>query len=229
MYFVDWWSISHYGIFLLACKGITLVCPPIDRDGYYNRLHNIFMATVVSPIALICPLFILYHACIVMNSTPLYAYFGGVTDHVETNSYIRNALSIIIVTKYVEWLDTMWLILRRRPLQILHLIHHATIVVIFKTGFATGAWLFTGVANASIHIFMYAYYAKISVALPFAKYITTCQITHLAITFFLSMYTFFYPCCKADVNGAMSMTTAILSSVYLMLFIKLYRRKYKHE
>lgn len=225
-YSVDWWSIPLYLSFVTCCHLVSSELGPVDVRGKWNRIHNLFMSLVVSPVALLCPVYILYRMCILTGLDPLRAMFAGSADFLDTEPTIRFALSLIVATKYVEWMDTMWLIFRHRPVQLLHYVHHATIVVIFQTGFASGGWAFTGVANSLIHIVMYAYYAKIALLIPLARYITTCQIAHLSIGGMLSLYTYFVPVCKADIDGKLSLCTFTLMGTYVALFVRLYVGKY---
>ena len=76
---------------------------------------------------------------------------------------------------------------------------------------------------------MYAYYAKIAILLPLARYITTCQIAHLTIGGLLSLYTYAVPTCKADADGKLSLYTCVLMGTYVALFVRLYTKKYTHR
>ena len=66
--------------------------------------------------------------------------------------------------KYLEYFDTIFMILRGRFDQVsfLHVYHHATIGIAWYIGvrlMSTGDSYFGALANSIIHVFMYAYYA----------------------------------------------------------------------
>ena len=152
---------------------------PIDTHGTWNRYHNLVMSLLVSPVALISVLVSWARLCFLLKKYPLESYFYCISDY-QDHYIMKHAFAALLVTKYIEWIDTVWLILRRRNIQILHLFHHSTIVIIFQTGSMGGAWGFVGILNSIIHIFMYGYYAKVQFLIPYAQYITSLQITHLS-------------------------------------------------
>ena len=140
---------------------------------------------------------------------------------------VRGCLLVLLTTKLAEWMDTVLIILRGRPLQLLHVWHHATIVVIFYTGFHTGSWGLVGICNSLIHVVMYGYYAKLPFLSSYARYITLSQISHLSLGLALSLHTIVHPCNRRDANGSYSLITASLLASYIALFARLYNRKYK--
>jgi len=88
---------------------------------------------------------------------------------------------IFYLSKYYELLDTLFLILKKKPLSFLHVYHHSTIVVLcfFMIRYQM-IFYFSGVIiNATIHTFMYFYYF-VSIAFDsspwWKKYLTQAQI-----------------------------------------------------
>ena len=218
------WSPILYVFLLMMVRATRRV--PTDPGGTIMRKHNRTMSLVVSPIALIAVVGAWWRLCKLTAKSPLEAYFAGVGDFIEDDLIMRGCLLLLLSTKYMEWIDTILIISRGRPLQILHVWHHATIVVIFYTGFQTGSWAFVGIWNSLIHIVMYAYYAKISLFSSYARYITLAQISHLSVGLALALYTLRYPCCRRDSNGFYSGITASLLASYILLFARLYKSKY---
>ncbi|KIJ61763.1 hypothetical protein HYDPIDRAFT_137355 [Hydnomerulius pinastri MD-312] len=108
--------------------------------------------------------------------------------------------------KYVEFMDTVILALKKRPLSFLHVFHHATtalLTFIQLNGKISGAWIVISI-NLAVHVAMYYYYfaaaggAKIwarssfpfgstfpDAILQWKKYLTTMQIVQFIIDLFV--------------------------------------------
>lgn len=101
---------------------------------------------------------------------------------------IRNLVFLHHLTKYVDLIDTLLIILRKKnnQLSFLHVYHHSTVLIIWawvvstwpKEGTAAyvyGAWI-----NSWIHVGMYAYYLcttlNLQVPIFLKKSVTFCQI-----------------------------------------------------
>lgn len=104
------------------------------------------------------------------------------------NKLFAVAATVFHYSKYVEYMDTAWLVLKGKPVIFLHRFHH--IGAAFDTFFALtfkweGLWIFV-LLNAFIHTFMYAYYgaAAAGIKVPFKPVITMMQITQ----FFVGLY-----------------------------------------
>jgi len=77
-------------------------------------------------------------------------------DHVAATWY-----KLFGWSKYVELIDTLFLILRKRPVNFIHWYHHATVLVVtwhgIHTFIAAGRWWVT--MNYIVHSIMYSYFA----------------------------------------------------------------------
>ncbi|KAI8800400.1 GNS1/SUR4 membrane protein [Cladochytrium replicatum] len=88
--------------------------------------------------------------------------------------------------KYYELLDTVFLVLKRKQLEFLHVYHHAlTMVLCFVElrGKAPVQWVVI-VLNLAVHFIMYYYYARsVVVSKPpwWKKHLTSMQITQFVI------------------------------------------------
>ena len=94
--------------------------------------------------------------------------------------------TVFIYSKFIELVDTIFLVLRKRPLTFLHWYHHLTVL-----GFSWHAFLveqpvgiYFCAMNYIVHSIMYSYYYCASVgkdASWFAVYVTTAQIAQMFI------------------------------------------------
>jgi len=106
---------------------------------------------------------------------------------------VTNALWWYYISKAIELLDTVWMILRKRNLQVtfLHVFHHATMLAIWWVVISWipgGQSYFGSSLNCMVHVFMYSYYGlsvipSLKGKLWWKKYITTIQLVQFMITF----------------------------------------------
>ncbi|SPO28388.1 probable FEN1 - fatty acid elongase [Ustilago trichophora] len=146
--------------------------------------------------------------------------------------------------KFWELIDTVFLVLKKKPLAFLHVYHHsATAILCFSQlhGKTSVSWVVICL-NLAVHVLMYFYYALTSLKIrcPWKKSVTTAQIgqfiidlavvyyaswNHVAATYFPSI-PHKGPCAgkeHAAVSGVVCLTS------YLFLFITFYRRTYPTE
>lgn len=84
---------------------------------------------------------------------------------VEEDALVKHAFWVYYVTKYIELLDTVFMIVRHRQRQIsvLHVYHHASMVLLSEYAYTYGNWPAISVPlglNGIIHVFMYFYYGQ---------------------------------------------------------------------
>jgi len=93
---------------------------------------------------------------------------------------------LFIISKVPELLDTVFLVLRRKPVIFLHWYHHVTVMLYcwhaFACTVAPGLWF--AAMNYSVHTVMYFYFAMVNLGFykamqPFAPVITTIQILQM--------------------------------------------------
>ena len=111
---------------------------------------------------------------------------GGLGRGLEYWAYVY------YLSKYYEFLDTVLIVLKKRPLILLHFYHHAIIPFLCWTWVATGwvhsiAW-YGAAVNALVHVFMYSYYflSQLCGYQPWWKrYITQGQLLQFFSVFLL--------------------------------------------
>ncbi|SCZ90381.1 BZ3500_MvSof-1268-A1-R1_Chr1-3g01954 [Microbotryum saponariae] len=150
------------------------------------------------------------------------------TSRLETY-YIINYLF-----KYWELADTVFLVVKKKPLQFLHVFHHTATAALCYTqlnGRTSVSWVPIA-ANLTVHVLMYYYYLMTAAGYKiwWKKYLTTLQITQFVVDLFVvyfASYSYFtaeyfpsfptYGSC-AGTEGAAALGCGLLTS-YLFLFI----------
>ncbi|CAG8726101.1 5379_t:CDS:2 [Funneliformis mosseae] len=146
------------------------------------------------------------------------------------------------LVKYWELIDTVFLVLKKKELEFLHVYHHSmTMALCFSQleGTTSVSWV-PITLNLLVHVFMYYYYFRAAggARIWWKKYLTTMQIVQFIIDLFFvyfCSYTYFtatywpwmpnYGSCSGSESAAI-FGCALLSS-YLLLFIGFYKKTYK--
>ena len=98
------------------------------------------------------------------------------------------------LSKFIELVDTLFIVLRKRPLIFLHWYHHATILAYCYYWYpeAPSSGRIFGGMNYFIHSIMYTYYSimamKIQLPKFLSKVITTLQITQMIVGLSICFY-----------------------------------------
>ncbi|XP_023238488.1 elongation of very long chain fatty acids protein 6-like isoform X2 [Centruroides sculpturatus] len=142
--------------------------------------------------------------------------------------------ALYLLSKVVEFGDTVLIVLRKRNLLFLHWYHHmATLIIIWYGAYReiTFGYLIC-YFNVFVHSFMYSYFAlkAMNIKMPkkFAMFITTIQILQMAWAVLTSCWVYWliinnYEC---DVSKEALDNVFLLVSSYLILFCKLFYESY---
>jgi elongation of very long chain fatty acids protein 4 len=117
-------------------------------------------------------------------TNPHFISIWGATPQIGSGGFrIAFLVWVHYINKYVELLDTLWMILRKKNNQVsfLHVYHHCLLIWAWflvckiETG---GDVYFGACVNSFIHVIMYGYYtmALLNIPCPWKKWITNCQM-----------------------------------------------------
>ncbi|KAF8783208.1 elongation of very long chain fatty acids protein 1-like [Argiope bruennichi] len=142
---------------------------------------------------------------------------------------------LLFLLKYVELIDTVFFVLRKKYNQIsfLHVFHHSAVAMLFwwilKTNEIGYYLLLTVSINNGIHVIMYLYYGlaaigpKMQKYLWWKKYLTTLQIIQFVVILSYMLYGFLSGC-ETLSSVEMILFTTFLS--FMLLFLNYYLRNF---
>ena len=138
------------------------------------------------------------------------------------------------LSKMGEFVDTIFLRLRKKPVIFLHWYHHILTMLYCWYGNTAGSrfnctgWYFAAM-NLTVHAVMYAYYglaamgyAKTLVKMGVNKVVTVIQLTQMVLGIAIIFQS--TECERTDYNGLV--LSSVMYGSYLFLFAKLYYDKY---
>ena len=107
----------------------------------------------------------------------------------EGTPLLRHAFFIYWISKIIELMDTMFMILRHKIKQMsfLHIFHHASILILADNSYFLVPWPSIGVLmvlNSIVHIFMYTYYGLRAIQ-PLNEFSWKRRITQLQMAQFM--------------------------------------------
>ncbi len=141
---------------------------------------------------------------------------------------------LFIYSKVPELVDTVFIVLRKKPLIFLHWYHHITVVLFCWYSYSTmaGSGLYFVSMNYTVHALMYGYYCLQALnACPksFPAYlITIAQILQMFIGTGVCISCWYYavkeiPCYNDKTN---LVAGAVMYASYLYLFVEFALKKY---
>ncbi len=152
-------------------------------------------------------------------------YFSGTTGYWAF---------LFTLSKAIELGDSVFLVLRKRPVIFLHWYHHATMLIYvwiaYPDNVANSRWAM--MMNLTVHSFMYSYYLlrSLHVQLPstVAKCVTSLQITQMVVGVYITAdvcyRTYFGLKCDCPLHIALAEFLMYVS--YLALFANFFYRSY---
>ena len=210
--------------------------------GYYSMIYILtnYMKNK-SPYQLKYPMLIYNNAQILLNIymigglMPVISYPNIYGINIPYTSNLRYFVYIHYLSKYFDYFDTIFIILRRKEkqqLSFLHVYHHSTIGVIWGfllyRGHGNGTASFGCFINSVIHFIMYSHYLCTSLGYnnPFKKYITSAQLVQFAVCLVHSLVVIGY---EDIVPKRYALIELVYQTTMLVLFSKFYFRSYKSQ
>jgi len=134
--------------------------------------------------------------------------------------------------KYIELLDTLWMILKKKDKQIsfLHCYHHVLLIWawFFVCRFEAGGDCYFGATvNSFIHVIMYGYYtlALLKISCPWKQWITNCQMLQFCACLAHSIYVLI----KGNMPWELPAVQAFVMINMLILFGQFYVKAYSKK
>jgi len=141
-------------------------------------------------------------------------------------------VTLFIFSKVPELVDTLFIVLRKKPLIFLHWYHHITVLLFCWHAFATqsSSGLYFVAMNYSVHAIMYFYYFLTAVGYrPFwAQFVTVAQLSQMVVGVGVCGLNVYYmqqnmPC---NVDPENLKWGIIMYSSYFALFLKFFIERY---
>ncbi|ESO84020.1 hypothetical protein LOTGIDRAFT_210971 [Lottia gigantea] len=159
-----------------------------------------------------------YSVCIPAYSGPVPGFWG----------------SVFTLSKVYELGDTIFIVLRKKPLVFLHWYHHITVMLFtwhsYSEHAAAARWFYT--MNFVVHSFMYSYYAlkamQIYVPKQISLLITSMQLLQMIMGCIINIMVFVYKlkgefCQQSNTN---LMLSSFIYITYFILFINFFYKSY---
>jgi len=159
-------------------------------------------------------------------------FWGNVTDFGVGGFGMSQFIWLHYNNKYVELLDTFFMVCRRKfeQLSFLHIYHHTLLIwswfVVMKIEPGGDAY-FGSIMNTGVHVIMYSYYflASCGVQCFWKRYITQVQMLQFVIVASQSVFTIW----KKNVHPVLPWLQLWVMLNMLVLFANFYRKSYSKK
>lgn len=141
---------------------------------------------------------------------------------------------VFTVSKLLELVDTIFVVLRKKPLIFLHWYHHATVLLCSWFGHVTFTpALYFMAINYSIHgvMYMYFFFMAVTKVPPWFNpmWLTAAQISQMFVGIFVIVMSCYYKYFEGNgcaIDGRMIVAICLMYSTYLVLFVKFFLQRY---
>uniref|UniRef100_A0A914H642 Elongation of very long chain fatty acids protein n=2 Tax=Globodera rostochiensis TaxID=31243 RepID=A0A914H642_GLORO len=178
--------------------------------------------------------------CLLPELFKMFRHHGFVGTYCQNAEYYNDSSTgywgwMFVMSKAPELGDTMFLILRKRPVIFLHWYHHALTFLYATITYAEKqAWCRWSLAlNLSVHTVMYFYFGlqamKVRAPRPVAKFITSIQILQFVISVYIFthiVYIKYADATPCDASWNMLSLGGLMYLSYLYLFAQFFYDSY---
>eukprot|EP01094_Clydonella_sp_ATCC50884_P000531 TRINITY_DN10409_c0_g1_i1.p2 TRINITY_DN10409_c0_g1~~TRINITY_DN10409_c0_g1_i1.p2 ORF type:complete len:288 (-),score=106.84 TRINITY_DN10409_c0_g1_i1:210-1073(-) len=141
------------------------------------------------------------------------------------------------LSKVLELFDTVLLIVRKRPVGLLHWYHHTTVLIFtwFCMNVVASPGFVFGIMNSGVHSVMYFYYFLTSVGFRpwWGKIVTQIQLSQMVVGILVSvLWTYYYLFTDREtklyvpVHEWVVATCVLIYGSYFLLFLDFYIRRF---
>ncbi|PVU98097.1 hypothetical protein BB561_000110 [Smittium simulii] len=226
-------GILFYLSFILIGKAILKNRNAID-GGIMVIVHNMF-------VCLLSLFLLLGFLEQVIPKLMTHGFFWTICNYYSYTQPLELLYYLNYICKWIEFIDTFFLVLKKKKLQTLHVYHHAlTMYLCFIqiNGKTSISWFVCSV-NLFVHVIMYYYYylASRGIRVSWKKYLTSMQISQFIIDInlvYFCLYTHMayhnFPSLPnvGDCRGTRQSAYfgCFLLSTYLFLFVQFFIKVY---
>jgi len=184
-----WTPVIGTSLYLLGIYVLQMVVKKRHDLVMVTAIHNLFL----------CLLSAAMMTGMIVHLTPFVKHFGWFHVFCDANGPPHPELNmnyggmcfwcyVFYVSKFYEMVDTILLVMKKRPLTLVHVYHHFIVPYLFWTFMnteTTGHWMLA-FNNSLVHVFMYYYYmmTTLGYSVWWKKYLTQLQI----VQFFVDMF-----------------------------------------
>ena len=150
---------------------------------------------IYNALLVILSVYMLYEFVSAVVGTPNFNYFCQGVDSIEEHpNLMRHAIAnwLFLISKIVEFLDTLFLIINKKSVSFLHAYHHISVCVLWwivVKWHPGGTTYFGAILNCFVHGAMYSYYLLSALGpqykkyLWWKKYLTSLQLLQFFMVF----------------------------------------------
>jgi hypothetical protein len=196
--------------------------PNSENMLFFRKMHNLFL----SILSLIMLIGLIYGNYLDNKLATTYNFFCLANESYWTTLSVKTFL----YSKYLEWLDTLFLVLSGKSISMLQYTHHMTTAILAFYNYYPVISPFINIfiiLNCLVHVFMYWYFAYPKGYLhKFRRMITQLQIIQHIICLSTLIITPFINNCSQNFYG--HILGFFMYSMYLFYFILFYLNKKKN-
>lgn len=210
-------------LYILYVKLIRKIKPIPNNNTlkYIRKIHNINLSFLSFFI-------ILFMIKANYQENKFYPIYNLLCKSYNNNYYSNIGSNIFLYSKYLEWLDSLFIHLSNKSISNLHYTHHMSTAFLMyynMNEYVGGAAFIPIGLNCFVHILMYYYFAyPYGFMIKFRKLITQIQIIQHFIVLLSSIYITNLDNCKQNKYG--TELCIILYSMYIIYFSNFYFNTY---